>query len=133
MPPFPLLRKGNFPSKLSGNCQPGVCRRFRQAHIFLDTQQKRRGFPAFFCFAANRETTARTPSTTLTQQNLCYFVAFAHTAINTGAANSEPSFPVCVSGSVLQQNTGFVSFGLLPSFLCSGKSIVHYVPRFVNW
>ena len=23
LPPFPLLRKGNFPSKLSGNCQPG--------------------------------------------------------------------------------------------------------------
>jgi hypothetical protein len=55
-PPFPLLRKGNFPSKLSGNCQPGFSGQFQQAHFSaLDIQKGGVLTPPLICSAANRD------------------------------------------------------------------------------
>ena len=54
--PFPLRSKGNFPSKLSGNCQPGFRLNFPQAHFSaLDIQKGGVSTPPLFCSAANRD------------------------------------------------------------------------------
>lgn len=128
------LRSGEFFTVYNAlNCQLGFVVRGPAAHI-LYLISKKAGYPPRLQSASQQTgMNPASPFSALTQQKLCYFVAFALAAINTGAANSEPSFPVCASGSVLQQNTAFVSFVLLPPSLCAGKSILHYKPRFVNW
>ena len=73
------------------------------------------------------------PSSALTQQNLCHFVALATIKRNSRQALPPTFQDVPCPPEVGQQNYGFVSFGLLPSFLCHSKTIVHYKPRFVNW
>ena len=57
LPPFPLRSKGNFPSKLSGNCQPGFRLNFPQAHFSaLDIRKGGASIPVAAAHAANRDT-----------------------------------------------------------------------------
>jgi len=94
VPPFPLRSKGNFPSILSGNCQPGFAVRTLAAHFFLDTQNWRGINTGSSCSRSKPARTPPAPYSALTQQNLCYFVAFVmfnvHNQIN--CPYSTPSY-----------------------------------------
>ena len=96
------------------------------AHFFLDTQNWRGTITGSSCSRSKPARTPPAPYSALTQQNLCYFVAFTWFKIK--RSTCDPSEPLRS-----QQNTGFVSFGLLPPPLCAGKSILHYGSRSVNW
>ena len=75
--PRALAPQRFFPGSQSGNCQPGFPRRSRQAHFFaLDIRKGGVYTPPLFCSAANRNVPRQHHFTALTQQNLCYFVAF---------------------------------------------------------
>ena len=74
-PETPALQRF-FYGKLSGNCQLIFSRRFRQAHFSLLISKKSGVEPRSYLLRRNRAPPAMAPSTTLTQQNLCHFVAF---------------------------------------------------------
>ena len=72
----PLRSRGRTPGSLSGNCQLGFPGCSLAAHFSLIFKQKQQGHPC--CFSALQQTgfPCQHPFSALTQQNLCYFVAF---------------------------------------------------------
>lgn len=112
------------------NCHPTV----RPQRLFFTRYPKKKqgSRPAFLCLRTKPGPHYRGPIYALTQQNLCYFVALATESKNSRQFSPPTNVLVCLLSFTGQQNIGFVSFGLLPPFLCPGRTTVHHTAQFVN-